>query len=360
MRASSFAAVAELSPVEQQDLFENGDDPERLWSAWAIALRLGSDAVPLLRSMEGHAAPEGLRRQLLVVLAGMGERRLLRAIANSEPSPSVQATASMLYLRTALDPTSPEIIAFALSQLRTAPAEVRRAVLDEQEAGHASIPAKELYPSLRDPDAATRIACAGCILKDPSSDKYLDGVHAVVEAFADEAHDDVRRELLAKIPRSAVADVLEAASRRDESGLMAALNDVIRQFGDLIWSDVSGIAPRATLPVIRTILASGIQPMPPTGGAWLCDAIRLASKDDSDLGREMGWRALFAIQPLLTEDTVTALASADRGLLRAAFEKGLAEHAAHVDDYGPDSDDGDYAAELERLVRLLSSVRPTA
>jgi hypothetical protein len=66
---ASFEAVARRSPSEQRRLLEHGDAPERLWAAWAIALE--RDAVPLVRSIERGEIPNGLRRQLLVVLAGL-------------------------------------------------------------------------------------------------------------------------------------------------------------------------------------------------------------------------------------------------------------------------------------------------
>ena len=352
MRAPNFAVVAALSPEDQSRLLEAGDGPERLWSAWAIALRLGRDALPLLRSTEGSDIPDGLRRQLLVVLAGMGERGLLRAIAESEQSPSVQATASMLYLRTAPDPSNSETISFALRQLRTAPAEVRRAVLGEQELDQASIPTRELFPTLTDPDVAVRIACAACILKDPSSETYPDSVRALVAAFADEHESDVRREFLTKLPRSAVPAVLDAV-RSDASRVLEVLDTAAEHFGGLAWGDVRSIAPSATLEVTCSILASGIRPEFPYATGWLCDAIRTTAHAASGLMREVNWRALYAIRPFLTEETVVLLAARDRELLFTTFQLALAEHVEHIDNYGPDSDDEDDVRELERLVRVL-------
>jgi len=353
MHAPNFAAVAALSLEEQRSLLEGGDSPERLWSAWAIALRLGQDALPLLLPMEESDVSEGLRRQLLVVLAGMGERRLLRTIADSEPSPSVQATASMLYLRTAPDPGSSETVSFALRQLRTAPTQVRRSILGEQELGQASIPTRELFPTLRDADVAVRIACAGCILKDPSSNAYPDSVRAVVAAFADERESDARREFLSKLPRSAVPAVLDAVARGDTSRVLDALDAVLGQFGELTWGDVRNIAPSATLEVTRSILASGIRPVFPEAAGWLCDVIRTTSEGDSALMREVNWRALYVIRPFLTEEAIALLAARDRALLFTTFQRALAEHVEHVDNYGPDSGDEDYVQELERLVRVL-------
>jgi hypothetical protein len=98
MPLASFDSVVRLPPEEKRRLLERGDDPERLWSAWAIALELGRDAVPLLSATERGEIAEGLRQQLLVVLAGLGERRLLRTSAESAPS----STAARRTVRTRL------------------------------------------------------------------------------------------------------------------------------------------------------------------------------------------------------------------------------------------------------------------
>jgi hypothetical protein len=258
----------------------------------------------------------------------------------------------MLYLRTAPDPSNAETISFALRQLRTAPAQVRRAILGEQELDQACIPTRELFPTLRDPDVAVRIACAACILKDPSSETYPDSVRVLVAAFADERESDVRREFLAKLPRSAVPAVLDAV-RSDASRVLDVLDTALEQFGDLAWDDVRSIAASATLEVTRSILASGIRPEFPEATGWLCDAVRTTAQAASGLMREVNWRALYAIRPFLTEETIVWLAASDRELLFTKFQRALAEHVEHIDNYGPDSNDEDYVREPERLVRVL-------
>lgn len=353
MRAPDFATVTALSHEEQRRLLEIGDGPERLWSAWAIALHLGRQALPTLRLAERSDVPEGLRRQLLVVLAGMGERELLRTIADADPAPAVRATASTLYLRTALDKTSADTLSFALRQLRNAPPEVRRAILNEQALGQASIPTVELFPTLVDTDAAVRIAGAACILKDASNDIYINAVREVVFAFAKERNPDVRREFLAKLPRSAVPAVLSAAGRSGPSGLPDALDAVFKQFGRLAWGEVKDIAASGSLEVVRWILAAGVQPESPDGAAWLCETIRKTSQLDSELMRDVHGRALNAIRPLLTEEAVTLLAAKDRALLVTMFQRALDELVAGIDNYGPDSDDEDYVKELEHLLQVL-------
>jgi hypothetical protein len=354
--AASFAAVGRLSPSEQRGLLESGDDAERLWSAWAIALHLGRDAVPILRSMESHELSEGLRRQLLVVLAGLGERQLLRAIADSEPSPSVGATASIYYLRTAPNQADPETLGFALEQLRKGPAEVRRAILAEQELGQVSLSVDHLLPSLRDADAAARVSCAACLLRDSANGASAQVVRSVVDAYAQEADADVRREFLARLPRTALPDLLDAVAQSDPSRLVDALETTRRQFGQLTWSDVRSSAPLANLEAMRTILAA-VRPEAADGRAWLCRAIRIAAASDSRVAHEVTWRALHSVRPLLTEETVTSLAPADRELLRAAFQREHAERLEHMkrDVYDHEDYEKEYVRELRRLVQMLSA-----
>jgi len=258
MPAPSFSVVAALSLEEQRGLLERGDGPERLWAAWAIAQRLGRESLPLLRSASGSDLPDGLRRQLLVVLAGMGERDLLLTIAESEPSAAVQATASMLFLRTAPDRRSADTLSFALRQLRSGPIEVRRTVLDEQVLGHLSIPMRDLFPTLNDVDAALRVACAACILKDRSNELYVQGVSEVVATFASESESEVRRGLFATLPRAAVPEVVNAV-RSDAARVLEVLGLARAQWGELRWGDVSHIASSATLVVTRAILAASMK-----------------------------------------------------------------------------------------------------
>ncbi len=168
MRAPNFAVVAALSPEEQSSLLEGGDGPERLWSAWAIALRLGRDALPLLRSTEGSDIPDGLRRQLLVVLAGMGERgaapsdRRLGAVTvragNSidalftHRSGSIELRDHLIRVAPAADPPLRQSgVRFLMNRSLIRPASQR---------GNSS--------TLRDPNVAVRIACASAARPNPA------------------------------------------------------------------------------------------------------------------------------------------------------------------------------------------------
>jgi hypothetical protein len=352
MSVSSFESVARLSPGEQRRLLENGDGPERLWSAWAIALQLGSDAVPLLAEIERSHVPEGLKRQLLVVLAGLGQRNLLVAIAEADPSPSVRATATALYLRTAASPANFDAVDFAVKQLRAIPPEVRLAVLAEHEAGRAAIPLPEQLALLRDPDPAVRRASLTCLAVNPPSN---DGqtIRALIELFTIERDPEPRRQCLALLPRASVRELRRAVAERRPADVGEAVRIAGVQLGPLTWFDVEGLTGTSRLSDLLAIFIAGVRPPPLGGLPWLCRVFRLVKDDDSRLSQDLRWRSLAMIQESLDENTVSLLTAADRTMLFTAFNKAMLDLQTHIDEYGPDSEEG-YNDDITRVVQLLS------
>ncbi|MEO7730337.1 MAG: hypothetical protein ABIY55_05155 [Kofleriaceae bacterium] len=76
-----------------------GDRPEqRVWAAWALALRVGS-AMPHLVDHVGKEPSAGVRRLLLPVLAGHGEVDILVALARHDPAVEVRGSAWQLVAR---------------------------------------------------------------------------------------------------------------------------------------------------------------------------------------------------------------------------------------------------------------------
>lgn len=354
MSASSFESVAQLSPSEQRRLLDSGDEPERLWSAWAIALRLGSDAIPLLTKIEQSQVPEGLKRQLLVVLAGLGQRNLLATIADADPSPSVRATATALYLRTAASPDDLDAVDFAVKRLRAASPEVRLAVLAEHEAGRAAIPLPEQLALLRDPDPAVRRACLACFAAKPPSNQDAQTIRALIDLFASERDADSRRQFLALLPRTSIRELLRAVAQRRPTDVSEAVQITRAQLGPLTWFDVQDVAETSRLSDLLAIFLAGVRPQPLEGLIWLCKVFRLVREDDSKVGQDLRWRSLGMIQQLLDEDTVSLVSPADRALLLEAFNRAMLDLQRHIDDYEPDSDEEVYNDDLARVVRLLS------
>jgi hypothetical protein len=98
---ASFADVAALPADELRALFARGEAQERVWAAWALGQRL--DAA-FARELAGSARADphpGVRRHLIVVLAGAGERASIGALAAHDPDPHARATALQYLARLA-------------------------------------------------------------------------------------------------------------------------------------------------------------------------------------------------------------------------------------------------------------------
>lgn len=80
-----------------------GAPQERVRAAWSLAMQLGADALGPLRDRIDHEPSAGARRHLLVVLAGLGERDVLRALAEHDRDPRVRATALAYVAHVATD-----------------------------------------------------------------------------------------------------------------------------------------------------------------------------------------------------------------------------------------------------------------
>jgi hypothetical protein len=71
----------------------SGTPAERVEAAWELAMLLGGEAVAPLRAHVTREPSAGARRHVIVVLAGLGEREAVRALAEHDPDAHVRATA---------------------------------------------------------------------------------------------------------------------------------------------------------------------------------------------------------------------------------------------------------------------------
>jgi hypothetical protein len=350
---SSYDSVARLSLEELRRLLESGDAPERLWSAWAIALRLGSEATPLLTQMERRGLPEGTKRHLLVVLAGLGQRDLLLTIANEDPSESVAATATTLYLRTAPSPNERAAVDFAVQQLRAGRTAARVAVLAEDEAGRVMVPLPERLASLRDPEFVVRRACLTGLAVRPGCDQEP-VARALVELFVTELELDVRRQCVALIPRSSLRELFRAVAERRPSTVGDALRLVFEQFGALTWLEVGDLTETTSVPDLLDLMAVGVRPPTPQDVSWLCRALRIAKSDDSWVAESLLWRSRQMLGELLDEKGIASLSPADRTLLMEDFCEALLRFEQQRDEL-----EDPLEAVLRRVLQLLRAA-PTA
>lgn len=128
-RFADYTAVAGQPAKVLRALLAEGDGAERVWAAWALALRLGRRAVRTLREAARSAPEPGVRRQLTVVLAGFHEVDAVAQLAQSDRDGAVRATASRYLVRLAAG--RPELWPLAASRLADRDPRVREALIEE-------------------------------------------------------------------------------------------------------------------------------------------------------------------------------------------------------------------------------------
>ena len=127
-----------------------------MWACWALALRLDRSALADLQDDFDLEALPGIRCQLLVVMAGLGARDLVRTAALDDPDATVRATACQYVVRTepagaAMPPSSSRSIACVADVPR-----VRHALLDEAQSGRLPLPDDVVLEFLTNVDLETR------------------------------------------------------------------------------------------------------------------------------------------------------------------------------------------------------------
>ena len=143
MSFDTFEAVRALPEPSLRELLGTGESAERVWAAWALALRLGADADGVVRDAATCEPDGGIRRHFVVLLAGFGEAAAVAALASGDPDPFVRATAHQYVARLAVrfpelwalvkgglaDPAALVRTTLVLQLPAEAPAEVREACL---------------------------------------------------------------------------------------------------------------------------------------------------------------------------------------------------------------------------------------
>ncbi len=101
MKHNNYAEVSRLETPVLEGLLKTGDPQERVWAAWQIGLRVGSEAIPQLSDEANNAPDPGTRCHLIVILAGLQQYSILETLAVHDPDPSVRATSCQHLLGTA-------------------------------------------------------------------------------------------------------------------------------------------------------------------------------------------------------------------------------------------------------------------
>src|SRR5688572_19639875 len=99
MRYESLAAVAAETTERVGRVLVRGDAQERVWATWLLAQRDAGMAVDRIGVAFEHEREVGVRRHMLVVLAGLGRRDVVRHTAAHEPAPLLRAEAARYLAR---------------------------------------------------------------------------------------------------------------------------------------------------------------------------------------------------------------------------------------------------------------------
>jgi len=95
---ANYDAVRRLDDGAIRALLRDGAPVERVWAGWEIGMRLGRGHPEIVGHIANEPTP-GVRRALLVVLAGHGEVDVVVALACHDPAVEVRAAAMALIVR---------------------------------------------------------------------------------------------------------------------------------------------------------------------------------------------------------------------------------------------------------------------
>ena len=154
---AAFEQVARLSPREAGALLRGGDAQERVWASWVIAAAYGEAAAEGLRVALAGEADAGVRRHLLVVLAGLGATRIVASHAAKDSDADVRATAARYLARLAEPDDAAEYDLLVARTIDLAPA-VRYAVADALRVDAPDAVVRAVAGLLFDPDVEVRWA----------------------------------------------------------------------------------------------------------------------------------------------------------------------------------------------------------
>ena len=160
MAHDSFESVARLDTAAQKALLQHGDSVERVWAAWALGLKFGSQIIPDLQMSLQTSPSSGTRRQFVVILTGLGDRFTVEDLARYDPDEFVRATACQYLFKTA-QPGERRLASLLLERMSLDPSPlVRLAVLQNRRKGLPPLRTQHLRALEHDADPDVRGAAA--------------------------------------------------------------------------------------------------------------------------------------------------------------------------------------------------------
>ncbi len=346
----SYEAVRALDHDALRRLLTDGDRAERVWAAWALTAILGGQAAPDILANGDVGRSAGIRRQLLVILAGLGEHLIVRILAEGDPSAVVRASGCQYLLQT-LQPGDAETAKFLRFCLFADPAwEVRDEILKSSVLDHLGLGLAELVSLAHDPSEQVRGRVVALVReRHPAAEIAASGLYKRLAV-------EDRRELLLQIGELAMQSdgpgrVLAAAEAQTADGSVALLDQLVGAKTRFAWPPLNGLASRRNPAIDLRLLRLLAPGSGPVALAWLAHSIatRLAQPGVPDWDFiEEAW------QPLA--DALGSVPAAAVGPMRPSLEA-IVRYAESIPE--PDAEDteaGDrrlYFADLRRKLTAL-------
>ncbi len=291
MAYEDYEDVAPLSHRQRRELLAGGDGPERVWAAWSLALEAGERSVPWIVDSLKLWPEAGARCHLVVVLAGLGERRVVRTLAAFDPDELVRATAWQHLLGTApaFDPALSSFVEARLSA--DASPVVRERILRHLRPGLGQVSLPRLASLAADPEEAVRRAA----LERLESHHHPGDLfpHPLGPRLVDEPAANLKARLAILCLRSGRRRlVIEAAERSGIDGAEVLL-EVLRDLGErFAWEELQSLVERRRAALDWRLLDLLRSPAGAETVAWLARGMarrlrqpRLQPADDEFLKR---------------------------------------------------------------------------
>jgi hypothetical protein len=290
-RIADWGAAAELPEPALRALASSPDPAERVWAAWALALLLGRASVPGARASLASEPTPGIRCQLVVVLAGLGENELLRTVALSDPDATVRGTACQYVVRTS-PPGATTALAFALERLRVDVPRIGHAVLEEVVAGRLVLPDGVLAELLVHTSVETRRLVLEVLdAQDRLSRATKGGLQRLVPVEEDpDVLASAMRRLLREGAQTALVDCVAGAP---EPRVKLVLSTLARAGLRFPWRDLEALSRRSEHGVAFSLLHFLPEPLERDAFRWLC-----ARAGDP----ELDWAVLPLVYDALSEE----------------------------------------------------------
>lgn len=266
---ADFEEVRALPTNELRLLLREAEPVVRAWAGWALGLRIGRAADPELARAANESPTPGVRRLLLVILAGHQERDLLEVFARRDPDDQVRATAAQ-YLGMTAGPNEPAVNELLADLLERDPSPgVRWEILWLTQNGQVEIPEALVEKSVADADPHVRFTAAEVLLARVVGGEFPAALEPrpILEA------DDELRALVTRAwiqaggARQLLQRLASSPAVEHVTELLSAIANTHERFG---WEELEPFATEDA--TVKTLVAKLLDaPFEVRSFAWLVD-----------------------------------------------------------------------------------------